>query len=230
MKIVLQITLLLVIASTRMLAAKPRSVLTIRLSDNTPLVVTIDNRDYNKYGSNITIGDLPRGWHDLRVYEYVEYKRGGGRAKLLYSGRIKLEAGSLTECVVDARSGRMRMTSSDITVANENPDYAGDRYSEREKMDNILNNSDLNDLKARVESRITDTEKMDLMKSVLSTRKYYTVQVRTMCNWLTFESTKLDFAKWAFKGVLDKNDYWKLEDIFTFSSSKDEFNKYISQR
>ncbi|MBZ0097967.1 MAG: DUF4476 domain-containing protein, partial [Taibaiella sp.] len=92
---------------------------------------------------------------------------------------------------------------------------------------NVLNNEDLKDMEARVEERITDTDKLKLMKSVLEDRTYYSVQVRTMLNWLVFESSRVDFAKWSYERVLDKQDYWKLEDAFTFSSSKDEFNEHI---
>jgi hypothetical protein len=212
-----------------------RSVLEIRMNDHEPIVVSVDNRYYDRHGRTITIGNLPRGWHDLRVYEYLEYKKGGGRAKLLYTGRIRIEAGTVTNCVVDRQTGRMRIRTMDIEDAYldyDQPD--NDRYNDnndrRDRNSNILNNQDLNDLKARVDDRITDTEKLKLMKSVLEQRTYYSVQVRTMMDWLAFEGSRLDFAKWSYDKVLDKQDYWKLEDMFTFSSSKDEFNEYISSR
>ena len=91
----------------------------------------------------------------------------------------------------------------------------------------VCSESDVNDLKARVNDRVTDIEKMKLMKSVLDSRNVNSTQVREMMSWLAFESSRLDFAKWAYSRAVDKQDYWKLEDAFTFSSSKDEFNEYI---
>lgn len=213
-----------------------RSVLEIRMNDHEPIVVSVDGRYYNKHGRTITIGNLPKGWHDLRVYEYLEYRKGGDRAKLLYTGRIRIEPGTVTACVVDRQTGRMRTRTMDIEDAYldydqpDNDDRYNDDNDRRDRNSNILNNQDLNDLKARAEDRITDTEKLKLMKSVLEQRRYYSVQVRTMMEWLAFESSKLDFAKWSYDRALDKQDYWKLEDVFTFSSSKDEFNQYISSR
>ncbi len=171
----------------------------------------------------------------MRVYEYLEYKKGGARAKLLYTGRIRIDAGTVTHCVVDRQTGRMRTRTMDIEDAYldyDQPDN-NDRYNDNDRHgrnSNVLNNEDLNDLKNRADDRITDTEKLKLMKSVLEQRAYYSVQVRTMMDWLAFESSKLDFAKWSYERALDKQDYWKLEDVFTFSSSKDEFNQYISSR
>ena len=231
-------TLLFIISSFSPVLAQysQRSVLEIRMNDHEPIVVSIDGRYYDKHGRTITIGNLPKGWHDLRVYEYLEYKKGGGRAKLLYTGRLRIDAGTVTHCVVDRQTGRMRTRTMDIEDAYldyDQPDNE-DRYNEdnnrRDRNSNVLNNTDLNDLKARVEDRITDTEKLKLMKSVLEQRTYYSVQVRTMMGWLAFESSRVDFAKWSYDRALDKQDYWKLEDVFTFSSSKDEFNQYISSR
>ncbi|MBW7913590.1 MAG: DUF4476 domain-containing protein [Taibaiella sp.] len=231
-------TLLLVITAlgTAVAQYSQRSVLEIRMNDHEPIVVSVDGRYYNKHGRTITIGNLPKGWHDLRVYEYLEYRKGGGRAKLLYTGRIRIEPGTVTACVVDRQTGRMRTRTMDIEDAYldydqpDNDDRYKDDNNRRDRNSNILNNTDLNELKARVEDRITDTEKLELMKSVLEKRRYYSVQVRTMMEWLAFESSKLDFAKWSYDRALDKQDYWKLEDVFTFSSSKDEFNQYISSR
>lgn len=230
-------TLLFIITASipAMAQYSQRSVLEIRMNDHEPIVVSVDGRYYNKHGRTVTIGNLPRGWHDLRVYEYLEYKKGGARAKLLYTGRIRIDAGTVTHCVVDRQTGRMRTRTMDIEDAYldyDQPDN-NDRYNDNERHErksNALNNEDLNDLKARVEDRITDTERLKLMKSVLEQRTYYSVQVRTMMGWLAFESSKLDFAKWSYERALDKQDYWKLEDVFSFSSSKDEFNQYISSR
>ncbi len=89
---------------------------------------------------------------------------------------------------------------------------------------------DMDDLAARIKGRITDTDKEQLLKNVLSNRIAYTDQIRLMLSWLSFDSTKLDFAKWAYERAADRKNYWKLEDVFSFSSSKEEFSKYISGR
>ena len=89
---------------------------------------------------------------------------------------------------------------------------------------------DIADLRSRVADRITDSEKEKLMKNVMEGRRASTEQIREMLSWLSFESTRLDFAKWAYSHATDRKNYWKLEDVFTFSSSKDEFNDAIRTR
>lgn len=231
------ILLLIVLTSISTQAQyREKSVLEIRLNDHSPLVVSIDGRNYNKHGSNITIGNLPEGWHTLRVYKYMEYKQGGGRAKLLYTGRVRIDGGTVTRCIVDIQSQRMRIKTMDVVDAyvdyeaqqektdiDQNQNNA-DNYQNK----NLLTRQDMADLKKNVEGTATDIDRVKLLKSVLEKKNYYSNQVREMLGWLAFESSKLEVAKWAYDRVLDKQDYWKLEDVFSFSSSKDEFNKYIN--
>jgi hypothetical protein len=88
----------------------------------------------------------------------------------------------------------------------------------------------MSDLKRRVDDRIGDSDKQKLVEGVLKDRRYTTEQMRSMLSWFSFESTKVAVAKWGYDNVSDKQNYWKLESEFTFTSSKEEFNSYINGR
>jgi hypothetical protein len=45
----------------------------------------------------------------------------------------------------------------------------------------------------------------------------------------SFESTKLDFAKKNYRTVTDKRNFFLINDVFTFQSSKDDLNEFIQQ-
>jgi hypothetical protein len=45
----------------------------------------------------------------------------------------------------------------------------------------------------------------------------------------SFESSRLEFAKFAYKYTWDINNYFLLNDAFDFESSIDELNKYINK-
>jgi len=222
-------TIIFLLAATAGFAQARRAILKVRLSDQSPLTVTIDNRVYEKHGRSITIGDLPAGSHYVKVYEYRAYRDAdGGHAKLLYAGNIRTKRNTVTTCTVDPNTGRVRVRTQPLGEEEEwndrrDPDQ---RYDSR----NTLNRRDMEDLKQRADERITDTDKMKLLKSALGNSSYYTDQVQQIMGWLSFESSKLEFAKWAYAGVVDAKNYWKLESEFSFSSSKDEFNEYIQGR
>lgn len=246
MKKLLFTLILMAVTVANLFAQSRRSIIKVRLSDNSRLAVSINDRYYDKQGTSITIGDLPAGRHYIKIYRYVPYATGrGGKARVVYSGGIRLSEGTISEFTYDVRRNEIYATTEfiDDTYDDRRDDRRDDRYDDRrddryEEHDDIYNNrrgrvwtqQDMSDLKKRADDRMMDGEKQKLMQSVLQDRRYTTEQMRTMLNWLSFESTKVEVAKWGYDNVSDKQNYWKLESEFTFSSSKDEFNNYINGR
>jgi hypothetical protein len=89
----------------------------------------------------------------------------------------------------------------------------------------VLTDRDMVILRSLVKDRVTDTDKEALLKKELEDRGLRTAQVRDMLGWLSFETTRLDFAKWAYNQVIDRDIYRHLEDVFSFDGSKEEFRK-----
>ena len=234
-----------------------RSLLKVRLADRSPFTIEVDGRRYDKEGASLTVGDLPAGRHSIRIYSVVDDGYGRNVAQLVYRGRVQTVQGTTTFCVVDVARGdmRVRVEGYDHTPGGPPPpppapsgnDYSDDnptrynREDDRPRNDysddrdpaynsNSLNDRDMTDLRTRVEKRITDTDKEGLLKTALENRSCNTGQLAQLLHLLTFESTKLDFAKWAYSRVTDRSNYWKLESEFTFSSSKDELNKFIQEQ
>jgi hypothetical protein len=222
-------TILLLLAGMAAFAQSKRAILKVRLLDDSPITVTIDNRVYNKHGRTITIGDMPAGNHYLKIYEYRTFRNEhGGSARLLYSGYVRTKKNAITNCVLDPQQGRLRLTTIRIDEEGEWNDRRDPEQQTNNR--NTLSQNDLESIEKHVSDRITDTEKLKLLKSSLDNSNYYTEQVQKMMRWLSFESTRLDFAKWAYTGVIDAKNYWKLESEFSFSSTKEEFGEYIKGR
>lgn len=219
-------TLIILLAGISQLSAQSKkAVLKVMLQDGSPLTVTVNNRAYDRHGRSITIVDLPAGNHYLKVYEYKPYRNErGGRAKLLYSGYVRTRRNTMTTCNVDPVNGSIRLRT--MSLEDEWNDRRDEEQSEPNNSSRFTQR-DIDDLKQRVNDHITDTDRLKLMKSALGNRQYYSADVQQMMRWLSFESTRLEFAKWAFGNVMDSKNYWKLESEFSFSSSKDEFNEFI---
>lgn len=223
--LVLFITLILF--SQNILAAPRKSgVLKVRLSNNGPLLININNRDYKKYATSLTVGDLPRGWHTLRVYEYLEYKNGGGRAKLIYTGDVRIKKDMITYFVVDPGTGRAQ------TSINELGTQPVSRSVSSGKRSAVVNTTTLTDMELekieqRVDSYATDNERIEIITSELYAKTYTTTQVKTMVEWLAFDDSKLDFAKWTYNSTSDKENYTQLKDVFTLKGTKEDFEEFL---
>ena len=84
-------------------------------------------------------------------------------------------------------------------------------------------------LKTAVEKKVTDTEKLKTLKDGLKGETLTTDQVSGMMDWFSFEDSKVDFAKWAYNVVVDKDDYRSLENKFSYKASQDALETFIGK-
>ncbi len=82
--------------------------------------------------------------------------------------------------------------------------------------------------KETVEKASFDETKLSTAKSILSSNCVSTDQVITLCKLMSFEASKLDFAKFAYSKTTDQSNYFKVNNIFSFDASKTELNDFIS--
>jgi len=85
-------------------------------------------------------------------------------------------------------------------------------------------------LKTKVDAKKTDTEKLALIKDELRKETLTTIQVGVMMDWFLFESTKVEFLKWAYNNTTDKDFYSDLAAKLNYKSSKDELSQFLKDR
>jgi hypothetical protein len=91
-----------------------------------------------------------------------------------------------------------------------------------------MNPADFADLKNSIASKSFEDSKMTIAKQVLQNNCLFVSQVKDLMALFTFENTKLDFAKYAYDFTYDIGNYFKVNDQFTFESSIEDLNNYIS--
>ncbi len=73
-----------------------------------------------------------------------------------------------------------------------------------------------------------DKNRLNLGKEYLRYNDLSSQQVIEVMNALSFESSRLEFAKLAYGRVYDPQNYFLVMNALTFSSSKNELQRYIS--
>ena len=73
-----------------------------------------------------------------------------------------------------------------------------------------------------------DSSKLTLAKQVISSNPMTASQILGICKLFSFESNKLEFAKFAYTYCVDQNKYYLLNEAFSYESSKRELNNYIN--
>ena len=72
-----------------------------------------------------------------------------------------------------------------------------------------------------------DSSKLTLAEQVVSSNPMSASQILGICKLFSFESNKLEFAKFAYEFCVDRNKYFLLNEAFNYESSKRELNEFI---
>ncbi len=89
---------------------------------------------------------------------------------------------------------------------------------------------DFESAKASIKSKSFDDSKLTLAKQIIGSNCMLCSQIKELMLLFSFEETRLELAKYAWHHNLDKGNYYKLNDAFTFESSIDELNQYTQSR
>lgn len=73
-----------------------------------------------------------------------------------------------------------------------------------------------------------EDSKLTTAKSISSKNCLSSDQVSKICRLFSFEESKLVFAKFAYKRTTDQKNFFKVNDVFSFDSSKEELSEFVS--
>ncbi len=105
------------------------------------------------------------------------------------------------------------------------PDYRGPCGCPRP-----MNKKSFDQALSSIDSKNFESSKLTVAKQIVGANCLTCNQVKEIMQLLTFESDKLEFAKFAYKYTWDLNNFYLLNDAFEFESSIDELNRYVNGR
>jgi hypothetical protein len=126
---------------------------------------------------------------------------------------------------------------------NRNDRNNDDRYDNRndrndDRYDNNNRNSQYDEMSDANFSQAKETLRKEWFENTrvstakqLIDRNYFTSrQVKDLMLLFTFENNRLDFAKYAYSKVVDKGNYFIVNDALSMSNSKEELNRFIREQ
>lgn len=203
------------------------SELVLDVYGNIMFTVGLDDRYYSRPDYRYHILDVEPGTH------YLEVQTGGyhpySYAHILFRGYIHIPAASKVVARID-RYGRFKILNvtplCPIPVVYNNPPYP---LPAQAPYYTPMSNYDFDMLRNSLESKSFESTRLQIAKQVLSQRFVTTRQVKELMNLMGFESSKLELAKHAFDRTVDKENYFRVNDAFTFESSISELDAFIRQ-
>ncbi len=249
-----RLILLLVCFCLAALQAGAQSMVKVRVADNRPINVWIDGRYFNKRGTSVTVGDIPQGEHKLKIYSIASTRRGRAYQEVIYYGKVYTYPEKITLFYYDPYSGEVDTRNEYIDEYRKDyPDMKTGGWRREEQTSDqrpddpnnsnapvaspissgetgSLTDGKIDKLKTKTDAKKNDTEKMNLLKEALKNETLTTGQVGTLMGWLGFESSKLDFAEWAYPKTVDKEIYNDLSTVFTMQQYKLEFEEFVKTK
>ncbi len=93
----------------------------------------------------------------------------------------------------------------------------------------IMSNQRFDQLIDQVRKASFENSKTSVIKQTIKYNKINCQQLLRLMNEYSFETTKLQLAKDLYNSVVDKKNYYIINDAFTFQSSKDDLADFINQ-
>jgi len=92
---------------------------------------------------------------------------------------------------------------------------------------NIISNQDFTGICDAITKESFESTKLEMAKTFFGVKQFSSAQAVTVAKLFSMERNKLDFAKFAYPKIIDKQSYYKMYDVFSFSSSKKELSEFI---
>lgn len=94
-----------------------------------------------------------------------------------------------------------------------------------------VSQTDFDEIKRTVNNTSFASSKVTVCKQAVQAKKCFTVkQIKELIGLFSFDDNKLDIAKFCYDYCTDKSNYYQVNDVFSFTSSKDELTNYIQGR
>jgi Domain of unknown function (DUF4476) len=92
---------------------------------------------------------------------------------------------------------------------------------------NTMSDPEFNRVLASIGKEWFDANKAESAKVVICNSYFTAFQVKELLQLFSFENTKLELAKLAYSKTVDQKNYFCINEVFSFNSSKDELARYI---
>jgi len=123
------------------------------------------------------------------------------------------------------------VTTSVTTTSTEygNP-YPGGHTPPASRCPYPMSPADFKQALNTIQYETYENTKITLAKQVCRSSCMTAEQLRTVMKSFTYETSRLEIAKYAYDYVFDPERYYLINDAFEYSSSVDELNRYFQSR
>lgn len=244
MKTIFTLLASLIMSMAVFAAAKPKSMLTVKSNDQSDVRVILDGKQFESGSNSIMIQDLNPGYHSIKVYRQKNngfFSLLGKKYEVVYSTSLDVKAGTHIMITIDP-NGRTSVQETKINGRrnregnrdwDKDRDFNADRDGQWGDYDNNygyergMDDREFSQVLQSIDKEWLESNKLKSAIQIVKTNSLTSAQVKEIALLFSFENNKLELAKQAYANTVDKRNYYMINDVFSFSSSKEELARYI---
>lgn len=219
-----------------------RTRFSVTTMSNTPIRVMVDGRWIQDQSNEIRLSNLTPGNHRVQIYamnrnnrrdrDYRRDRDNNRNGDLIYNVNLNIRQGMHTDIIVN-RFGRVFVDEQPIdnrTDDNWNNNNGGWNNGgwNNNRNGQAMDYNSFQQFKQLVQRENFDDNRLNMIRSTLPSNYVSSSQVRELMQLMSFEQNKLELAKYAYRYTTDRNNYFVVNDVFSFSNSKTELSHYIA--
>ena len=159
---------------------------------------------------------------------------------MIYNSSVYLRRGFGLDIIV-SRSGKVftdesQMDQNDDYYGDDENDHHGNNYHGNDNNNNggwdngygnVMNNREFESVKEQIRKEWFEANRLASTKVIIDKNNFTAQQVKDLASLFSFENNKLEIAKYAYRKTADKQNYYVVNDAFSFSSSREELARFI---
>jgi hypothetical protein len=213
-----------------------------KVNNNMKLKIEVDGQGVMMQGNSITLTNLSEGNHNVRVYREKKFDYVTNRVtrgyEIIYATSVYLGRAYQVDITIDGfgkvfmDSYRIAADSDCNTSDNDGYGYNGslatpNDVSLNNAYTNVMSAREFGQVKEQIGKEWVEANKLISVKTIIAKNNFTTQQVYDLMLLFSFESNRLDIAKYAYCNTVDKQNFYQLIDALSFSSNKSELADFI---
>lgn len=183
--------------------------------------------------------DLPAGNQTLTITDIMSGQKLHtsniqviSNRRKVYSFGVNNLLTPITEVSVNYASWYMEkpQNQNNTTVLQTNNTTSQNPNTNNAATGSTVNNTEFQDIISHINKQSFENRKLQTAKTITRDRLFTTQQIIEICKQFSFENSKLEYAKFAYDYTVDKNNYYKVSNVFSFKSNAAELEKYINSK
>lgn len=216
----------------------------LKLWNNSSFKIIVDNYHYNNENF-FKLNNIQPGIHHVKVIKCKKNAHGYGMfTQVLYNGTVSIPRNSRVMAIVTPnRKLNLKILKKHKGGQYHSPQNHGQcgancgHFNNGDWGANSCNNNynfimganSFSQLLTTMENSHFDSKKISIVSQAVNQNNFSTKQVVMLLNQFTFDSSRLKLAKLAYLKTVDKENYFLVNNSFTFSSSIRSLKNYINQ-